>query len=174
MDFFPFSSQFFWCSMSDQQQSRLPLSSPLNSHFTKAWWTGPLRGRVNWRGGSWWCWRTRPPGASRWWPPRSPSPWRSPCSCRSRWPSGRGRRRPSSSRRGGAGRSAGGWCRGRAATCGPPGRTFSRQNGFLFKTHSIPTAKQLFPGFIFTFSFAIFTYLRPEQDCYAKFTPCST
>ena len=40
-------------------------------------------------------------------------------------------------------------------------------------THSFPTAKQLFPGF-FTFFFAIWTFLRPKHDCYAKFTSCST
>ena len=40
-------------------------------------------------------------------------------------------------------------------------------------THSFLTAKQLFPGF-FTFFSAIFKILRPEHDCYAKFTSCST
>ena len=40
-------------------------------------------------------------------------------------------------------------------------------------THSFLTAKQLFPGF-FTFFYAIFSFLRPEHDCYAKFTSCST
>ena len=35
------------------------------------------------------------------------------------------------------------------------------------------TAKQLFPGF-FTFFYAIFKFLRPEHDCNAKFTSCST
>ena len=38
-------------------------------------------------------------------------------------------------------------------------------------THSFLTAKQLFPGF-FTFFYAFFLFLRPEHDCYAKFTSC--
>ena len=41
-------------------------------------------------------------------------------------------------------------------------------------THSFLTTKQLFPGFVFTFFYAIFKLLRPEHDCYAKFTSCST
>ena len=40
-------------------------------------------------------------------------------------------------------------------------------------THSFLTEKQLFPGF-FTFFYAIFKFLRPEHDWYAKFTSCST
>ena len=40
-------------------------------------------------------------------------------------------------------------------------------------THSFLTAKHLFPGF-FTFFYAIFKFLKPEYDCYAKFTSCST
>ena len=40
-------------------------------------------------------------------------------------------------------------------------------------THSFLTAKQLFFGF-FTFFYAIFKCLKPEHDCYAKFTSCST
>ena len=36
-------------------------------------------------------------------------------------------------------------------------------------THSFLTAKQRFPGFL-TFFYAIFKLLRPEHDCYAKFT----
>ena len=43
----------------------------------------------------------------------------------------------------------------------------------MWLTHSFLTAKQLFPGF-FPFFYAIFKYLRPEHDCYAKFTSCST
>ena len=45
--------------------------------------------------------------------------------------------------------------------------------GIYGLTHSFLTAKQLFPGF-FTFFYAIFKFLRPEPDCYAKFTSCST
>ena len=40
-------------------------------------------------------------------------------------------------------------------------------------SHSFLTAKQLFTGF-FTFFYAIFLFFRPEHDCYAKFTSCST
>ena len=38
---------------------------------------------------------------------------------------------------------------------------------------SILTAKQFFPGF-FTFIFFLFHFSRPEHNCYAKFTSCST
>ena len=34
---------------------------------------------------------------------------------------------------------------------------------------SFLTAKQHFPGFFFTFFYAILKCLRPEHDCYAKF-----
>ena len=40
-------------------------------------------------------------------------------------------------------------------------------------THSFPTAKQLFPRFL-PFFYAIFSFLRPEHDCFVKFTSCST
>ena len=46
-------------------------------------------------------------------------------------------------------------------------------SGILQLTLSFLTAKHLFPGF-FTFFNAIFKFLRPEHDCYAKFTSCST
>ena len=42
-----------------------------------------------------------------------------------------------------------------------------------FLTHSFLIAKQLFPGF-FTFFQAILEFSRPEHDCNAKFTSCST
>ena len=41
-------------------------------------------------------------------------------------------------------------------------------------THSFLTAKDLFTRFFFTFFYAIFKFLRPEHDCYARFTSCST
>ena len=44
---------------------------------------------------------------------------------------------------------------------------------FSLMVHSFLTAKQLFPG-LFTFFYLIFQFLRPEHDCYAKFTSCST
>ena len=55
-----------------------------------------------------------------------------------------------------------------AGLSGKPGgvRGERRINPFL-------TAKQLFPRF-FTFFNAIFKFSRPEHDCYAKFTSCST
>ena len=40
-------------------------------------------------------------------------------------------------------------------------------------THSILTGQKIFPRF-FTFFFFSFQCLRPEHDCYAKFTFCST
>ena len=45
---------------------------------------------------------------------------------------------------------------------------WSTQDAFDGLTHSFLTAKQLFPGFFFTFFYAIFTFLRPEHHCYAK------
>ena len=41
------------------------------------------------------------------------------------------------------------------------------------KIHFFLAAKQHFPGF-FTFFYAIFKFLRPEHNCYEKFTSCST
>ena len=38
----------------------------------------------------------------------------------------------------------------------------------------LPDCKTTFSWIFFTFFYAIFKFLRPEHDCYAKFTPCST
>ena len=49
----------------------------------------------------------------------------------------------------------------------------SIKDNFNLLTHSCLTEKQFFPGFFISFFF-IFPFLRPEHDCYAKFTSCST
>ena len=56
--------------------------------------------------------------------------------------------------------------------------TLSETNSFVMNlsshlTHFFLIAKQLFPGF-FTFFHAILSIFKPEHDCYAKFTSCST
>ena len=49
-------------------------------------------------------------------------------------------------------------------------------NGKNYKlTHSFLTAKQLCAGFLtFFLSYFYNQFIRPEHDCYAKFTSCST